>query len=157
MTAQVAQQLGGEVTVRVLSERHGRFLPSERELLGVTARTGRIREVQLEVRDRPYVVARTVFPEATARGINRGLLHLGNRALGSLLFGAMRAPATLRQYTLLTPNASLWRMLHAHLPSNATRLWARRAVHALHGRPLLVTEVFLPSLLTNYSSGAGDR
>jgi chorismate lyase len=152
LTAHVAHELGAAVSVRVLSERRDRFLRSERELLGVTSRTGRIREVQLEVRGQPYVVARTVFPESTARGLNRGLLHLGNRALGSLLFGAMRAPVALRQYTLMNPSASLWRMLQAHLPADATRLWARRAVHALHGRPLLVTEIFLPALLARSSN-----
>jgi chorismate lyase len=152
LTAHIAQELDAPVSVRVLSERRDRFLRSERELLGVTSRIGRVREVQLEVRGQPYVVARTVFPESTARGLNRGLLQLGNRALGSLLFGAMRAPVALRQYTLMTPSSSLWRMLRGHLPTNATRLWARRAVHSLHGRPLLVTEVFLPGLVARSSN-----
>jgi chorismate lyase len=144
LTAHLGAHFGATVTVRVLSERHDLFLAAERELLGVTARAGRIREVQLEVRGRPYVIARTVFPKSTARGLNRGLLHLGNRALGSLLFGAMRAPATLRQYASLTPNSTLWRTLRTHLPDDARQLWARRALHVLHGRPLLVTEIFLP-------------
>jgi chorismate lyase len=89
---------------------------------------------------------------STARGLNRGLLHLGNRALGSLLFGAMRAPATLRQYASLTPNSSLWRRLRTYLPSDTKQLWARRTLHVLHGRPLLVTEVFLPDVLVTAST-----
>jgi chorismate lyase len=152
LTAHLGGHFGEAVQVRVLSERHDHFLVSERELLGVTARAGRVREVQLEVRGRPYVVARTVFPTSTARGLNSGLLKLGNRALGSLLFGAMRAPSTVRQYTSLTPTSSLWRTLRTHLPHEATQLWARRALHVMHGRPLLVTEVFLPTVFATASS-----
>jgi chorismate--pyruvate lyase len=146
LTAALATHLGEEVKVRVLSERHGRFFANERDLLGTLARAGRIREVQLEVRGVPYIVARTVFPHGTARGANRTLLHLGTRALGSLLFGAMSAPTTVRQYIELRPQSSLWGALHDHLPREADRLWARRALHLLQGRPLLVTEVFLPTL-----------
>jgi chorismate--pyruvate lyase len=147
LTAHLAAQLDGEVRVRVLSERHDRFLTSERDLLCTPARTGRVREVQLEVRGTAFVVARTVFPSTTARVANRALMSLGTRALGSLLFGAMRAPASLRQYAKLCPRSSLWRTLHAHLPAHAAHLWARRALHRLHGEPLLVTEIFLPALL----------
>ena len=146
LTAHLGQHFGAAVSVRVLSERHDRFLTSERLLLDTLARSGRVREVQLEVEGRPYVVARTVFPAHTARGANRSLLHLGNRALGSLLFGAMRAPATVRQFIGLYPSASLWRVMQPYLPGDAHRLWARRALHLLHGRPLLVTEIFLPAL-----------
>ncbi len=146
LTAHLASQLGDEVRVRVLSERHDRFLASEHDLLCTPARAGRIREVQLEVRGTPFVVARTVFPAATARVANRALMRLGTRALGSLLFGAMRAPASVRQYIKVCSRSSLWRTLHTHLPECAGHLWARRALHRLHGEPLLVTEIFLPSL-----------
>jgi chorismate--pyruvate lyase len=152
LTAQLAAHFDADVSVRVLSERRDRFLTHERDLLDTIARTGRVREVQLEVRGVPYVVARTVFPARTARGANRALLHLGTRALGSLLFGAMRAPASIRQYTSLRPTSSLWRALRTHLPEDADRLWARRAVHLLHGRPLLVTEIFLPHLFASAAS-----
>lgn len=147
LTARLTTHLQCDIRVRVLSERHDRFIASERELLGTAARSGRVREVQLEANGVPYVVARTVFSTETARGTHGALLHLGTRALGSLLFGAMRAPATVRQYARLTPVSSLWRALHTHLPDSADRLWARRALHSLQGHPLLVTEIFLPRLL----------
>jgi chorismate--pyruvate lyase len=156
LTAQLAAHLAGEVRVRILSERHDRFLTSERDVLGTIERAGRVREVSLEVHGEPYVVARTVFPARTARGANRALLHLGTRALGSLLFNAMRAPAHLRQYTNLHASSSLWRTLRGHLPEHVGGLWARRAVHRLHGEPLLVTEIFLPRLLTNAAAPDGS-
>lgn len=146
LTARLAAHLGCEIRVRVLSERHDRFLTSERELLATPARAGRVREVQLEAHGEPFVVARTVFSTSTARGTHGALLHLGTRALGSLLFGAMRAPASTRQYASLSPASSLWRALRTHLPHEPHQLWARRALHSLHGHPLLVTEIFLPRL-----------
>lgn len=144
LTAQLAAHARGSVTVRVLSERFDRFLPAERAVLN-SAR-GRVREVQLEVAGCPYVVARTVFPMRTALSANRALLRLGDRALGSLLFGVLRAPAVARHHTRLTPQSALWRALRSHLPQEASYLWARRAVHLLQGQPLLVTEIFLPAL-----------
>ena len=146
LTERVAAHVGNSVRIRVLSERDERLLRDERDLLEIVERSGRVREVQLEVNGHPYVVARTVYPRSTARGTNDGLRRLGSRSLGSLLFGALRAPAVTREFATLNPHAPLWRMMQAHLPREAAILWARRAVHSLRGRPLLVTEIFLPRL-----------
>ena len=145
LTERVAEHLGDRVQVRVLSERYDRLLTDERTHLDVRAHTARIREVQLEVRGVPYVVARTVFPDATARVMNNALRQLGTRSLGSLLFGALRAPVQRREFTQLESKSALFCVLRDHLADRAD-LWARRALHVLQGQPLLVTEVFLPAL-----------
>jgi chorismate lyase len=150
LTQRIAHHLGQPVLVRVLSERCDRLLPEERALLGVAGRSGRVREVQLDVGGQTYVVARTVFADAAARGANRGLRELGNRALGSLLFTSMRAPVAIRQFAALTPRSSLWHVLHKALPPCEHPLWARRAVHTLRAQPLVVTEIFLPQLLESH-------
>jgi chorismate--pyruvate lyase len=80
--------------------------------------------------------------------MNHALRRLGTRSLGSLLFGALRAPVQAREFARLDPTSSLWRLLGEHLPEDAERLWARRALHLLQGRPLVVTEIFLPRLLS---------
>jgi len=160
LTERLCNHLGGPVQVNVLSERQGRLLTSEREHLAVRAHTARIREVQLEVRGEPYVVARTVFPDTTARVMDQALRHLGTRSLGSLLFGALRAPVRSREFSRMTPDCALWRALHVHLPEATTKLWARRALHLLQEQPLLVTEIFLPRLfatLTSSTPGSLDR
>jgi len=145
LTERVAEHLGDRVQIRVLSERVDRLLSDERAHLDVRARTARVREVQLEVRGVPYVVARTVFPDSTARVMNHALRQLGTRSLGSLLFGALRAPVHLREFTRLEASSALCCVLRDHLPAH-TDLWARRALHRLQERPLLVTEIFLPAL-----------
>jgi chorismate--pyruvate lyase len=51
--------------------------------------------------------------------------------------------------TALFATHPLYRLASRHLaPENLpTQLWARRSLFHLAGEPLLVTEVFLPSLL----------
>jgi chorismate lyase len=156
LTERLSSHLGDRVQVRVLSERVDRLLADEREHLLTLSRTARIREVRLEVRGTPYVVARTVFPDSTARVMNNALKQLGTRSLGSLLFGTPRAPVCAREFTRLQPQSALWCVLRRHLTSNSTALWTRRALHRLHGQPLLVTEIFLPHLLAKTYPAALD-
>lgn len=146
LTERIGEQLDGAVQVHVLSERLDRLLADEREHLGVLARSARIREVQLEVRGQPVVLARTVFADSTARVMNHALRRLGTRSLGSLLFGALRADVQTREFTQLSAESALWRVMARHLPADVHRPWARRALHLLQGHPLLVTEIFLPRL-----------
>jgi chorismate--pyruvate lyase len=148
LTEQLSNHLGDRVQVRVLSERVDRLLADEREHLTTVSRMARIREVRLEVRGTAYVVARTVFPDSTARVMDNALKQLGTRSLGSLLFGMPRAPVCARELTCMRSNSALWRVLSRHLPSDSSALWARRALHRLQGQPLLVTEIFLPQLFT---------
>jgi chorismate lyase len=148
LTERLADQLGERVQVRLLSERQDRLLSDERRLLDVVAFTACVREVRLELCGEPYVIARTVFPDATARVMNHALRRLGTRSLGTLLFGARRAPVQAREFARLDPTSSLWRRLGEHLPDGTPQLWARRALHRLQGRPLVVTEIFLPRLLS---------
>lgn len=146
LTERIGERLAGAVRVRVLSERVDRLLIDEREHLGIVAHSARIREVQLEVRGQPVVVARTVFADSTARVMNHALRRLGTRSLGSLLFGALRAPVRMRQFTRLTHDSALHAIMSQHVPPATGTLWARRAVHLLQDHPLLVTEIFLPHL-----------
>ena len=146
LTERIGERLGGAVQVRVLSERIDRLLIDEREHLGIFAHGARIREVQLEVSGEPVVLARTVFADSTARVMNHALRRLGSRSLGSLLFGALRAPVRTREFTRLTRDSALHGLMSRHLPAAAEAVWARRAVHLLQDRPLLVTEIFLPQL-----------
>jgi chorismate--pyruvate lyase len=55
----------------------------------------------------------------------------------------------LREIAHLDKHSALWKKclkLHPALPSVT---WARRTLYELKGRPLLVSEVFLPKLLND--------
>lgn len=74
--------------VRVTNEGYRLPQPDEARALGLPPRQQAwVREVQLLGDARPWVQARTVIPLHCLRGANQRLRHLGNRPLGSALFG----------------------------------------------------------------------
>lgn len=105
------------------------------------------REVFLYCGDRPVVFAHSVLPLASLRGAWAKLGKLGNRPLGATLFAnpcVRRAPL---EYKRLNQRHPLYQRACARLDRPPTYLWARRSLFALHGRRILVTEVFLPAIL----------
>lgn len=105
-----------------------------------------VREVHLCCAETPWVYARTIIPRTTPAGPTRRLVHLRARSLGAVLFAD---PSTERgevQVAPLTPAEAIYRDAVRSLPSPPAQLWARRTRFLLLGRPLLVTEVFLPAL-----------
>ncbi|WP_171909897.1 chorismate--pyruvate lyase family protein [Aquisalimonas asiatica] len=148
LTAALRQRCGSTFNVRVLGQGWRRPALDEawRLQLG-RRRLAWIREVALCCGDTPLIAARTVIPAASLAGGNDGLRRLGSRPLGELLFqggGTRRDPlevARLRRDDWLAD-----RMRRLGL-SSARDCWARRVVHYLNGRPLLVAELFLPELL----------
>ena len=106
-----------------------------------------VREVALRCHEQPLILARTVIPEASLRGGNETLRHLGNRPLGELLFRGAGSRREALEVARLRPGDWLADRWGPITLSSGLELWARRVVHYLGGRPMLVTEVFLPELL----------
>nr|WP_301289347.1 chorismate lyase [Natronocella acetinitrilica] len=151
LTTALRRRYGAGFGVRLIDE--GWRIPYLDEARRLELRPGRkawVREVALYGGERPVIRARSVIPMRSLRGGNRGLTRLGTRPLGELLFagaGTLREPleiARLRDEDWLT------RRLAADAVSFGRSLWARRTVHRLNGRPLLVAEVFLPDLLEDW-------
>src|SRR3569832_2502884 len=101
-----------------------------------------IREVPLLCGVLLWVFVRTVMPVSSLRGRRRRLMHLGDKPLGAALFadphlcrGALEL-ARLRRGEVLYEQAG---------SRDAADVWGRRSVFRLQGRPLLVSEIFLPT------------
>lgn len=113
---------------------------SERRLLKLPERQiAIVREVLLELDDRPVVFARSVLPVTLLQGSLAHLRRLRNRPLGAILFrdpGMQRSPFELA----LMPGHSnyLPRAVRQTAPA-----WGRRSCFRLRGHDLLVSEVFL--------------
>jgi len=106
-----------------------------------------IREVLLHVNQEPLVLARTVLPEHTIRIAHRNLSHLGSRPLGEVIFAYPDLELRHRDFSLAPP--AIWsRAVHKRFALNEA-VWGRRTLYAIHRQPLLVSELFLPALLTN--------
>ena len=122
-------------SVEVLSEAIRRPHTSEALALGVDPKQHAwIREVHLCGDGRPWVRARTVIPMLSLKGPARALKQLGNRPLGTALFGARPWQRTDFQCGIMAAE------------NGGDAILARRS--RFHRGPctLLVTECFLPQL-----------
>ena len=75
----------------------------------------------------PWLIGRTVVPESTLNGPEQMLQQLGTRPLGRYLFSS----STLSRDFID--------------PGQVGDLWGRRSRLRLSGKPLLLTELFLPA------------
>lgn len=156
MTRQLQQRVGSDVRVRVLSSGLGRLLDGEARLLQVAGRSGFVREVCLYRGEEGLLVARTVFSSKRLMS-DFALSSLGTRPLGELLFeNGNAARWTAREFALLKPGSALFPLIgRCRLRNRLRPCWARRTVFEYCGEPLLVTEIFLPSMLGLTAARAG--
>lgn len=119
----------------------------EASLLGIKSQQlAYSREVFLLADGVPVVFAHSTCAAQHLRGAWSALSGLGNRPLGAMLF---THPLVRRQplhFKLLRRHHALFQQA---LPqdNSLSVLWARRSIFELRQKPLLVTEVFLPSIL----------
>jgi chorismate--pyruvate lyase len=106
-----------------------------------------VRDVLLLGDGRARVFAHSVLPRATLRGSWWGITRLGTKSLGEVLFTDPRIRRLGLSMRRLDVRHPLYRAACRHIRIDARHLWARRSVFCLGGRPLLVTEVFLPAIL----------
>ncbi|WP_126443887.1 chorismate--pyruvate lyase family protein [Sulfuricystis multivorans] len=133
--------------VRVLGERRAPPLPDERTLIGLPlGRYAWTREVLLFANGLPVVFAHSVLAPRDLNGAWHMAQAIGSRPLGAALFAdpsICRGPLSAARLTARHP-------LHRHaeqaLGEPLPTLWARRSRFCRLGRPLLVTEVFLPGI-----------
>ena len=86
-----------------------------------------LREIVLCGDGEPWLIGRTVVPESTLNGPEQMLQQLGTRPLGRYLFSS----STLSRDFID--------------PGQVDDLWGRRSRLRLSGKPLLLTELFLPA------------
>lgn len=147
LTLRLQQASGGDFRVAVLSQGWQRPLLNERLALGMGhSEYGIVRQVQLVCNGAPWVYARSVIPVGTLQGAGRQLARLGNRPLGAFLFanrGVVREPMEI---TCVTPGQMIYHEAMAGVKSKQAAVWGRRSRFRFEGRPLLVSEFFLPSI-----------
>lgn len=135
--------------VRVLRELRARPCPDERALLGLPpGRHAWTREVLLVADGVPVVFAHSVLAPRDLTGAWHMARAIGSRPLGAALFadpGIRRGPLAVACLNAAHP---LHRRAAAVASAQGTLppLWARRSRFSRQGRPLLVTEVFLPGI-----------
>lgn len=154
---------GGSLTARLMAhsaafrvqrlhQRTALCLADEARAIGLH-RPGRVweREVLLRCDDVPVVFAHTVVPMAATANDWPLFNALGERSLGSTLFYDPRVARGELEFARIRAGHPLMRRARAALGGEAvhenTIFYARRCLYRRRQGTLLVTEVFLPSVL----------
>jgi len=120
----------------------------ENKPLGIAnGRLAYVREVILNCDHQAVVFAHSVVAIKSLRGPWAGVTGLGTRPLGEVLFNNPRVRRGELHYRRLTTHHPLARQARrAGITDIRQALWARRSLFTLKGHPIMVTEVFLPSI-----------
>jgi chorismate lyase len=152
---------GENFRVRRLRQSSGLCLGDERDAIGLARRRQvQEREVVLHAGGRPVVYAHTVVPLHATASDWPFFSMLGERSLGTTLFGDPRVERGQLHYARLRPWHPLARRARAAFDESldamdsglqehsSSLLYARRCLYRRRKGLLLVTEVFLPAIHT---------
>lgn len=134
-------------SLTVVRETYAKPYPDERSLLALpVGRHAWVREVVLYADGWPVVFAHSILRPEDTRGAWHVARAIGSRPLGAALFDdpvVSRGPLFCAR---IVPDHPLGRRVAQALGARLGTLWARRSLFQRHGRPLIVTEVFLPAI-----------
>ncbi|MDH5601115.1 MAG: chorismate lyase [Gammaproteobacteria bacterium] len=149
LTRRIVLNCKNKFRVEVLSQQWQRPMLNEALRLGVhPEHYAFIREVLLYCGDIPWVFARSVIPHKTLTGPRRSLGKLGTRPLGEILFSDPSIQRDALEVAEIKKGQRMFSCATQCLFTPPESVWGRRSVFYLHKKPLLVNEVFLPSILS---------
>ena len=142
LTQRLIKASGGQFKVQVLSQSWQRPRLSERALLDMPVReVAIIREVLLLCRNKPWVFARSVMPAKSLVGGLRRLRNFDDSSLGAMLF----RDTSMRRHPFQLARIDGDSQGIPHVVQQKASLWGRRSRFELGGKPLMVSEIFLPT------------
>lgn len=150
----------GSFRVQCLHQQTALCLNDEAAAIGLH-RPGRVweREVLLRCDNRPVVFGHTAVPMSATATDWPQFSALGERSLGSTLFGDPQVRRGELEFARLRASHPLARRARAACGLDAQDkqiLYARRCLYRRHQGLLLVTEVFLPTVLALVQAGQID-
>lgn len=146
LTARLVRFSSSNFHVELLSQEIRRPTADEAIALGISGHQfALIRQVHLCCRNKPVVYARTVIPLSTLKGAERSYANLGSRPLGEMLFSDRTMRRDEVMVTQLLPVHSLYEKTNAE----GEAVWGRRSIFYVGGKPLLVSEYYLPALFSH--------
>lgn len=133
-------------SVEVLGQRPGIIRPDEAKWLTESAdqeqANATIREVILCCDGKPWVFARSVFPQSALDTAALKLGQLGNKPLGAHLFAQPDLQRSRIEVSTFSAQSRIG-ALHQCLGYPAHSLWGRRSCFTAAGQRVLVAEVFI--------------
>ncbi|MDT8282923.1 MAG: chorismate lyase [Gammaproteobacteria bacterium] len=143
LTARLIELCGNDFSVRVVSQQWQKMSSDESSAMSLKhTHAALVRQVYLCCADKPLVYARTVIPATTIQGAQRRYANMGSRPLGAMLF----TDRTMRREAVQIARLPTFYEAHRYAEGDEP-VWGRRSVFRVAGKPLLVSEYFLPDLL----------
>lgn len=137
----------GSFNVELKNESWSTPMPEEAELLKLEINEITfVRESWLKCDDKKLVYARTVIPRLTYENASHELTELGNKPLGNILFNDDSTYRSNMQYAKIPSDCTLYKQATTGTDS-IFDLWGRQSLFYIDKNPLLITEVFLPTIL----------
>ncbi|MDY3331904.1 MAG: chorismate lyase [Pelistega sp.] len=104
-----------------------------------------VREILMNINDRPCVWARSITPLTAAQSVWRGIRQLNTRPLAEILYDDTRISRSSFEISRIHPASVLYPALKRYFPEQIRQAhYARRSVFYKDKAPLMVTECFLP-------------
>ena len=148
LTHRITQRCA-DFAVREIYERDAHPLVDETHIAGVGRKQhALLRDVYLYCGNTPVVFAHSVLPYSSLVGRWAQLKRLGSRPLGSALFVHPQVRRQSLQFKKIDLRHPLYPRAWVKTRHTAPDLWARRSLFSLATQQILVTEVFLPDILT---------
>ncbi|MEY3289092.1 MAG: hypothetical protein RLZZ419_1334 [Pseudomonadota bacterium] len=149
LTQRLRHYYGAGVAVNVLLQRWQTPFLSERRLLKLPEHQySLIREVLLHVNGKPLILARTIIPATTVKTAKSNLSKLGSRPLGEIIFSYPKLERVAMDVTFIA--LSTWTPSALVEASIKQPIWGRRTVYAIAHQKMLVSEFFLPEVLSGF-------
>ena len=105
-----------------------------------------VREVLLYCDNVPHVFARSLLPLSTLTGEEKQLAELGNQSLGQVLFNSAELQRKSIEVSSFDENSGVGKLANKLTEGQVDLLlWGRRSIFLLNQKPLMVSEVFLPT------------
>lgn len=146
LTKRLREYYGNGISVDLLFHQwRTPYLSECRQLHLPLYRYALTREVMLHIQGKPLLLARTIIPDETIKVAHRNLSHLGTRPLGEVIFSYPDLERIAMDLTLIKPIT--WTRQVRLKAAIQQSLWGRRTIYAIHQRPMLVSEFFLPEIL----------
>lgn len=143
LTQRLVDASNYQFSVNVLSQLEMIPNHAENKVLNVGAsEPALIRQVVLSGQETPWVFARSIMPLSTLKGRLAALRNINNKPLGAILFND---PSMTRSIVQVTHTTADTLEVPNHICNSNTLLWGRRSVFFLDQKPLLVSEIFLPT------------
>ena len=167
LTQKIELTIGQKLEVKILSDCRQNLKYDESRIFLFKIRRCRIREVLLCINNTPLVMARSIIPIFSSSGSNQDILRLGKKPLGAVLFARNKNKPgkrnnfesrkkypcpknkAIREIARLGKNSSIWQSSYKKYHDLPLNPWGRRTLYKLKGRPILVSEIFLPNLIKN--------